>query len=94
MGARWISYLRKREMEAIWNVQTGSVYDPVLEIAGRLQECEAEILAVISERKKRPSRVTADVGGDMETNSARRDIFAGNQRCQQPPWRKSCGIGK
>ncbi|XP_050741637.1 uncharacterized protein LOC127010779 [Drosophila biarmipes] len=69
MGARWISYLRKRELEAIlkeFSLQaTGTVKeirsrlaafnnrdDHVLEIAERLQECEAEITAALTDRKQ------------------------------------------
>ncbi|XP_070854064.1 uncharacterized protein [Drosophila suzukii] len=70
MGARWISYLRKRELEAILKEfsleATGTVEemrsrlsafnnrdDHVLEIAERLQDCEAEITAALTDRKQR-----------------------------------------
>jgi len=70
MGARWTSYLRKRELEAILREfsleATGTVEemrsrlaafnnrdDHVLEIAERLQECEAEITAALTDRKQR-----------------------------------------
>jgi len=70
MGARWISFFRKRELKEILKEfaldGTGSVEeirsqlaafnnrdDHVLEIAERLQKCESEILAALSERKQR-----------------------------------------